>query len=483
MRQVEPPLVLIADDDPIVAKVLTHHLESWNCRVATAANRDELLAQMQTHEPLLVLLDLQFGEHDGIQLLQELQQSYPNTTYVILTAFGSIDTAITAIRRGAMDYLTKPADMNRLQVVLHNTLERYELRRRIQTYEQLIGTEGSYQLVGSSPQIRQVDELINDVAPTDVSVLITGESGTGKELVARLIHQRSPRRNGPFIPLNMAALPTEFAESTLFGHERGSFSGADQLQIGCCEAADKGTLFLDEIGEMDLALQAKLLRFLQEQTFTRVGSFQTRRVDVRIIAATNHDPHEQIRAGKLREELYYRLDGVPIHLPPLREHLSDVPELAELFLRRAITRHRKDHIVGFSPETLQILSRYSWPGNVRQLENIVQRMVILCRGTEIDPTLIPYEIRSDTRPALEPAEIVQTAIAQPSSSPDGLRTIDQIEKNAIIEAMKSCKNNVREAARLLGLGQATVYRKLKKYGIESWAQVPVARNASKGTAP
>lgn len=471
MARLNQPLVLIADDDPAILRALGHHMSGWGCRVATAVDKRELLELLGREVPQLLLLDLQFGEHDGTQLLQEIRQVHSELPIIILTAHGTIDTAVSAIKFGATDYLTKPPDLNRLQVVLKNAQERDHLTRRIRALEQLLDTGAPRQLTGTSPVMRVVDELMTDVAPTDATVLILGESGTGKELVAQIIHERSTRRQGPFIPLNMAALPSELVESTLFGHEKGSFTSADAMQIGCCEAADKGTLFLDEIGEMDVNLQAKLLRFLQEQTFNRVGSSQPRKVDVRIIAATNQDPIAQIKSGELREDLYYRLNVVPIHVPPLRQRLSDVPQLAELFLQRAASRNRKPNVQRFSPETLDILSRYTWPGNVRELENLVQRMVILCRGNEIEASLIPLEIREAALPPALPVTVngVDTMVRLPGElMPEGgLRAMDQIERNAILEALKKSNNNVREAAKILGLGQATVYRKLKKYDIKT----------------
>jgi DNA-binding NtrC family response regulator len=461
------PLVLIADDDAHVLRALEHHIGGWGCRVACAARKADLYELLSRALPALLLLDRRFGEYDGIELLQELKQTYPDLTVVLLTAHGSIDSAVTAIKLGAYDYLTKPPDLMRLQVVVHHVLEKHRLSQRIRRLEEQLNRreDDGALLWGESPAMRQVQELIASVAPTDATVLILGENGTGKELVARRVHTLSPRRAGPFVPVNMAALPRELIESTLFGHEKGAFTGADQAQIGCCESADGGTLFLDEIGEMDVALQAKILRFLQERSVMPVGSSRARAVNVRVLAATNRDLQEQMRRGQFREDLYYRLNVVPIVVPPLRGRREDIDLLAARFLERSAARHRKP-VTGFSRAAMAVLTQYAWPGNVRQLENLVERLVIFCPGGEIGADLIPAEFRND---ADEPPVPAPTAPAPVPSAPPAadIRPIDEMERQAIVDALAKCNGNVREAAKLLGLGQATVYRKIKRYGLET----------------
>jgi DNA-binding NtrC family response regulator len=314
-------------------------------------------------------------------------------------------------------------------------------------------------ILGESPSIARIRDLIAEIAPTDAKVLIVGESGTGKELVARAIHEQSLRAAHPFIPVNMAALPSGLVESMLFGHEKGAFTGADCLQKGWAEMADRGTLFLDEIGEMDVALQAKLLRFLQESSFQRVGSSRLQTVDVRILAATNREPAALVREGRLREDLYYRLNVLPIAMPALRERREDIPILANWLLAQAAQMHHKP-VVGFTDGCLDIFHRYDWPGNVRQLENLVQRLVILAHGPEIGVESLPTEMIVG-RPS--DAAVLEECGAHVG---DGLRPIDQIEKRAIIDALSRSGGNAVEAARMLGVGQATVYRKIKRYGIE-----------------
>ncbi|MGF1583294.1 MAG: sigma-54 interaction domain-containing protein [Gemmataceae bacterium] len=312
-------------------------------------------------------------------------------------------------------------------------------------------------LLGDCSEMVKLRELISQVASTDATVLILGESGTGKELVARSLHEQSSRNKSPFVPVNMAALPKELAESTLFGHEKGAFTGADQRQIGCCEAADKGTLFLDEIGEMELGLQSKLLRFLQERTLQRVGSQTSINVDVRVLAATNRDLAQRVEDGEFRQDLYYRLHVVPVHVPPLSERKEDIPLLAARFLDKAASRYQKD-VVGFSKEAIQQLKGYAWPGNVRQLENMVERLVILNQGSTIEADALPEEIQQQSHSNNENT--------QPTDDNSELRPIEEIEKQAILDALKRAEGNVRAAAKLLGLGHATVYRKIKAYQID-----------------
>jgi two-component system response regulator HydG len=456
MNTSNSPLIVVADDDPMILKVMQHHLQSWGYRTVCVTDSARLLRQLSETPPQLLLLDLRFGESDGLEVLTQVLQKLPNLPVIMLTAHGSIDTAVQAVKRGVFDYLTKPPDLQRMREVISRALQ--------------VGGAGRPadqppRLLGNSPAMVQLQQLIASVAPTDATVLILGESGTGKELVARALHEQSPRSKGPFVPVNMAALPRELVESVLFGHEKGAFTGAVQAQVGCCESADSGTLFLDEIGEMDLNLQAKLLRFLQERTIQRVGSTRSKTVDVRVVAATNRDLLEQCRKGLFREDLYYRLNVVPINLPPLRERQGDVKLLAEQFLRRFAQKYRKP-LQGFTDEAAALLAQYDWPGNVRQLENLVERLAILCQSPFVGADLLPPELR--TNRAIAPAVSASSgeSVLPTSSTDSGLRPIDEMERRAICEALQRTAGNVREAARLLGMGQATVYRKLKRYNID-----------------
>lgn len=455
------PGVLVADDDPQFLRLVEHYLRAWAHRVETVTDREQLLRKLAVERPGVLLLDVRFGEHDGVEVLRQVLAECPGLKVVMLTAFGSIDNATAAIKMGAIDYLTKPVDVNRLRDAVADAL------RSASPAVMVNGATPATPrltrpLLGESEAVKRLRDLIAKIAATDSTALILGESGTGKELVARALHELSPRRNGPFVALNVAALPRELVESTLFGHVKGAFTGADQMQRGCCEAADRGTLFLDEIGEMEIGLQAKLLRFLQERSFQRVGQTTPISVDVRIVAATNRNPLEQVRKGELREDLYYRLNVLPIVLPPLREHRDDVPLLAKHFLARFCARSGRGPLA-LLPAAEDELRRHDWPGNVRELENFIERLGVLSTG----PTISPDEIRSQWQdlPDNRPSFLAKAAPNVRPAAP--LTEMERVERDAIVQALATAQGNVRIAAKSIGLGQATVYRKIKKYGIET----------------
>jgi DNA-binding NtrC family response regulator len=454
------PLVVIADDNPSFTAGLEYRLKELGYRVRCAPNRHDLIEQLTREVPALLLLDLFFGEDDGVEVLAEVVRAYPSLAVVLLTAHGSIQTAVQAMKLGAYDYLEKPPDLDRLQTLLHHAVEKVNLQQRIAQLERLVGSgDGLAPILGDSNTIQHVKRLIHSVARTDATVLILGESGVGKELVARALHDCSGR-SGEFIPLNMASLPSELVESTLFGHEKGAFTGADRVRKGCCEIADKGTLFLDEIGEMPLPLQAKLLRFLQERTFQRVGSGATLTVDVRIVAATNRDPRAQVGTGGLRQDLYYRLNEVPIHVPPLRARREDIPILATRFLQRANARYGKE-VRCFTPEAMEVLKQEDWPGNIRQLENLINRLVILSDSPIITAAHLSDEIEFPAAPSSPlPCENAGPLAVNAKSVP-----LDELERTAIMDALRKSNGQVGAAAVLLGIGQATLYRKVKSYGL------------------
>ena len=428
-----------------------------------------MLYQLSLRRPSLLLLDVHFGEYDGLEILRDVLGQQFEFKVVMLTAFGSIDNAIAAIRFGAVDYLTKPVDLSRLRAVIDHCSESANAvsgSERGPTCEPSPVTTRA--ILGESRAMCELRELIARVAATNSTVLVLGESGTGKELVARALHELSPRHGRHFVPLNVAALPRELVESTLFGHAKGAFTGADRQQCGCCEVADGGTLFLDEIGEMEIGLQAKLLRFLQERTLRRVGETELISVDVRIVTATNRDPAEHVRRGLLREDLYYRLNVVPINIPPFRQRREDVPLLARNFTQRHTARAggRK---VEFTEQAFDVLMEHSWPGNVRELENLVERLLIFCTGNTIEASEVAAELRKTAGPLREPGAAADQqgnrSTAHAGSTRETHRPMDQIELQAIKDALASTRGNVREAAKLLGLGQATVYRKIKRYQI------------------
>lgn len=457
------PLILLADDDPDLIEAVSFHLRRWNYQVDAVQDRKRLSAKLQSCQPALLLLDLQFGADDGLDVYGEVSKSFPELLTVFLTAHGSIDVAVRAVKMGAFDFLSKPPDLARLRMVVMHAVEKYQYRARLKQLEDLVESRGDERpMLGRGPAMQRVREAILEVAPTSATVLIHGESGVGKELVAREIHERSGRARGLFVPVNMAALPGGLVESALFGHERGAFTGAEKSQKGWCELAHRGTLFLDEIGDMEFGLQAKLLRFLQDQSFQRVGSNQTLSVDARIVAATNRDPRRLVDEGRLRADLFYRLNVVPIALPPLRERRDDIELMANWFLRKAAEKHGKT-AASFSPAATRRLTAYDWPGNVRQLENVVQRMVIFGRGEELGTEGLPPEILEATRD-VDPTD---NALDPRDGDPEGgLTEFERMEKKAIVESLARSGDNVVEAARFLGIGAATVYRKLKRFGIE-----------------
>jgi DNA-binding NtrC family response regulator len=441
MVQLARPLVVVADDNPEILGLMEHHLRNWDCQIVYAPGPGPLVTLLAKRSPDLLLLDLRFGGLDGLDLLQQVTADYPEVAVVVLTGIGSTDSGFLAVKQGAYDYLPKPPDPNRLRVILGHVRERQGLQSRIRQLEELADAPPSRSpLWGDSPALRLVRELVASVAPTDATALIVGEAGTGKGLVARSLHDFGPRREKPFVALHAAALPPTAVDEALFGRE----DGPDGPRPGCCEAANEGTLFIDEVGELSLSVQSKLLRLLRERTFFRIGSPEARPIDVRVVATSGKDLVGRVRSGWFREDLYARLQVVRIAMPPLRERAEDVPLLAGRFLRRAALKYRKD-IPGWSAAALEMLRRHSWPGNVRQLEELAERVALEWPGGEVGPEALPAEMRCHKGAVL--------------------RTIDQIERQAILEALHRASGNVREAARFLGLGQATVYRKIKRYGI------------------
>ena len=449
--------ILVVDDDQAHRGMLRTMLRSWGYAVSEAADGDEALNLVRERAFDAVLTDVRMARMDGIHTLKSVLEYNPALPVVLMTAYSSVETAVEALRLGAYDYLVKPLDFEILrhtlrQAIEHSRLsvENRELRRQLSEAAARPG------ILGRSPAMLDMQETIATVAPTEATVLITGESGTGKELVARALHSGSARADKPMVTVNCAALAENLLESELFGHEKGSFTGADRRREGRFVQANGGTLFLDEIGEMPLPLQAKLLRALQEGEVQRVGSDAPLTVDVRVLAATNRDLREEVARRRFREDLYFRLNVISLEVPPLRDRGEDIPVLAAHFLERFAGRNRKS-IRGFSPQAVDSLLRYAWPGNVRELENAVERAVILCNGDLITRRELPAAITE----AASPEEASSAAVGALAGLP-----LDELERRAIGETLRCTGDNKSEAARQLGITRATLHNKLRKYGLE-----------------
>jgi DNA-binding NtrC family response regulator len=449
--------ILVVDDDAVARDLLAEALRKEGYAVEAAAGGDEAIARGREVQFDLVLTDIRMGSVDGLAVLRAFKQASPETSIVLLTAFGSMEGAIDAIRQGAYDYLAKPFKKEEIKLVVRRGLEHSRLvRENARFREELRERDERTQLVGSSPAMLEVYKLIARVAAGKSTVLLEGESGTGKELVARAIHANGQRREGPFVPVNCAALPETLLESELFGHEKGAFTGASGVRAGLFETADGGTLFLDEIGDIGAALQVKLLRVIQEQELRRVGGTSSIKVDVRVIAATNHDLAALVKDGRFREDLFYRLNVVRIVLPPLRERREDVPMLAHHFLQKY--SGGSGAVRGFVPETLAQLQRYHWPGNVRELENAIERAVSLGHGTLILPDDLPDTVRR-TR-----AE--DGTIGKDPAEEAALVTLEEMEKRYLQKVLRETGGNKARAAKVLGIDRRTLYRMAERFGLE-----------------
>lgn len=441
--------ILVVDDEAAMREVLEMRLQEWGFEVCLAADGREGEQLAESFDPDLVISDVVMPQVSGMELLRLLKAGDPHRPIILVTAQASIDLAVDAMKQGAQDFVTKPIDYGKLKMILDQTEKEVDLRRESRRLvSQLQHGAGFGDFIGTSKLMREVYELIANISRSDAFAIITGESGTGKELAARTIHDLSQRSKGPFIAINAAAIPENLMESEIFGHERGSFTGATGVRTGCFELANRGTLFLDEIAEMPLALQPKLLRVLEDQRVRRVGGSQEFLVDVRVLAATNRDPRAAVENGRLREDLFYRLNVFTVALPPLREHKTDIPLLVQAFISEFNTKH-KLQVESCKNETLELLKAYAWPGNIRELRNIMERAVILAKGPWIEPSHLPAYVQSS------PVKIVL---------PAGV-TAAEAEKELILRTLRQTGNNKAEAARQLGLDVKTIRNKLKTYGI------------------
>jgi DNA-binding NtrC family response regulator len=446
--------VLIVEDDTAARIGLTELVRDWGFTVDEAPDGEDALRKLTTFRPSIVVTDLVLPRMNGLDVLRVAREEPTDISVVILTAQGTVETAVEAIKDGAYDYLTKPIDPQRLKIVLDKVVERQETLREVRHLRRQLREQGAFgKIIGVSPAVRQVYRIIEQSAPTVASVLIWGESGTGKELVAQTIHQLSPRAAFPFVAINCAAIPETLLESEIFGHEKGAFTGAVERRLGCFELAHRGTLFLDEIAEMAPATQVKLLRVLQERTFRRLGGRGEQSVDVRMIAATNQDPREAVQRGGLREDLYYRLNVFAIELPPLRERREDIPLLVQASLGEFNARNNKA-VKAMSQEALRVLERHEWPGNVRELRNVIERATILAQGEFIEPRDLPPQLLS-TAP-----ETQLTLTIVPGM------TVDEVERRHILLTLESEGNNKTRAAERLGISLKTLHNKLNRFKAE-----------------
>ncbi len=454
--------VLVVDDEPGIRAALGQLLEYEGYDVRTAVNATDGIGQVASWHPHLVFLDVKMAGMDGLEALKRIRESDRSVTVVMISGHATIQTAVEATQLGAYDILEKPLDTDRILVTLRNALQHVELFEENSRLRETI--ESRYEIVGKSYVIRALIDKIERVAATPARVLITGENGTGKELVARAIHRQSSRRDRPFVEVNCAAIPGELIESELFGHEKGSFTGASERRSGCFELAQHGTLLLDEIGEMPLPTQAKLLRILEDSKVRRLGGKTEFEVDVRLVAATNKVPDEAIRGGHLREDLFYRLNVFHIHLPPLRESKEDVAPIAEALIA-GLNRKHECRVTGIAPDVLDAFERHSWPGNVRELRNVLERAVILAGEGTIELKNVPVFLHG--RATMAAAAGASTTVV--ADDPESVRfsigtTVEDAEKGLILRTLEHTHNNKTRAAEILGISLKTLHNKLKEYG-------------------
>lgn len=451
--------VLIVEDEENERTGLAELVSAWGYRTETARDGQEGLDRVNDWNPGIVITDLKMPRMDGMELLENIAKQPQEMAVILLTAQGSIDTAVSAMKLGAYDFIEKPVNPTRLRNILQNASRQRGTERELEATRRKLRDSGQLgSLIGSSRKMQEVFRLIELVAPSTASVLITGESGTGKELVARTIHELSPRKNKPFVAINCAAIPETLMESEIFGHEKGAFTGALERRTGCFELAEGGTLLLDEIGEMPVGTQAKLLRVLEDHKFRRLGSKSETTVDVRVLAATNKLPEEAVARGELRNDLYYRLNVFNLNMPPLREHKDDLPDLVHSLVKDMNAKHGRGVRTVTDP-VMSMLQSFSWPGNVRELRNTLERAIIVCDSTVIEPRHLPPGFGNVTmKPPVQEANAVRLQVGT---------TVEEAERLLILKTLESTHNNKTRAAEILGISLKTLHNKLKEYGQHS----------------
>jgi two-component system response regulator HydG len=445
--------ILVVDDDLAHRTMLRTLLGGWGYDVAEADDGQSAVEAVHKKPFDLILMDIRMIRVSGLEALVEIKRFNPAIPVVIMTAYASVETAVKALKKGAYDYLTKPLDFDELKIIMERAMEHSRLQEENRYLRESLASQFDRRnLIGRSDPMTRLMETVTQVAPSEATVLITGESGTGKEMIAGAIHFNSRRKEGPFVKINCAAITETLLESELFGHEKGAFTGAERRKEGKFRQANRGSIFLDEVSEMSLAMQVKLLRVLQEREIVRVGGEDVIKIDVRVIAATNKDLIREIQVGRFREDLYYRLNVVTLHVPPLRERKEDIPLIAQHFLTLFAEKNHKN-IKGFTPRAIDRLLRYNWPGNVRELMNAVERGVVLSRSEHLDEEEFSLVLQDQPRSAEPPAP----QIAAPS--------LNAVEKETILRALETSGGNKSEAARRLGITRRTLHLKLKKYGM------------------
>ncbi len=458
----EKKLIFLIDDEVNFARLMEHWIkERWNYRLKIFNSTNDYL-NYEGEEPDLILLDIMLpGEFNGVELLKKIKFQNPDLPVIMLSAQGNVDVAVETIKLGAFDYFSKPVDLPKLEIAIRNAIKNYDLQKKVKSL--LEEQQKIYQfdnIIAIDDRMQEVFKLMKKVLNTNVNVLIYGESGTGKELIARAIHSNSDRKDKPFVVVNCASIPKDLLESELFGHEKGSFTGAFQRKIGKFELADGGTIFLDEIGELELSLQAKLLRVIQDKTFERVGGNEPITTTARIISATNKDLKKAVQEKLFREDLYYRLSTFPILVPPLRERKGDIVILAEHFVKK-FSQEAKVPTPSITKEVIEIFIRYPWPGNVRELENVLQRAVLICDDNKIRVKDLPLSLQ-----AYLPEALVGEISSKIDAESHEIIPLEKVKENALRHALKVTKGNIQEAARRLQIGRATIYRMMKEYNIK-----------------
>jgi len=448
--------VLVVDDDHAHRIMLCTLLSGWGYAIEEADDGQTAILKVHGKAFDLILMDIRMIKVSGLEALEEIQNYNPAIPIIIMTAYSSVETAVSALKKGAYDYLTKPLDFDELRLVMARAMDHRHLKEENRILKERLGHQFDTQnIIGRSRVMVDLLETVAQVAPSEATVLVTGESGSGKELIAGAVHYNSPRKDEAFIKLNCAAVTETLLESELFGHEKGAFTGAHKRKEGKFRQADGGSLFLDEVGEMSLSMQVKLLRALQEMEFFRVGGEDLLKVDVRVIAATNKDLLQEIEAGRFREDLYYRLNVVTLTVPSMADRKEDIPLLARHFMERFSQKNRKD-IKGFSPHAMDQMLRYGWPGNVRELMNAVERAVVMSRSETIQPDDLPLEVQNLQR---------EKVVGSSPKIPDEGVSLEKMEKETILKTLASTSGNKSEAARRLGITRKTLRKKLKNYGV------------------